>query len=274
MGRSSPGSEPDGSLLTLSRMKVATWNVNSIRAREERLLSWLDKERPDVVCLQELKARDEDFPFEAIEAAGYHAQVYGQKTYNGVAILSRLEATNVARGMADDADDPQARLIQGDIAGVRFMNGYFPNGQEVGSEKYEYKLEWMARLRSMLTRDVSPSENVILCGDFNVVPDDKDAANPEKWRDSVLCHSEAREGLERIRAWGFEDVFRKHHPDGGVYSWWDYRMLAFPKGDGLRIDHIFATKSLAGRCTAARVDRDERKGKKPSDHAPVIAEFD
>ncbi len=255
-------------------MKIATWNVNSIRAREERLLNFLDREQPDVVCLQELKVREEDFPFVIVESAGYRAQVYGQKTYNGVAILSRHEASNVVRGMGDDVDDPQARLIQAEVAGVRIVNGYFPNGRAVGTDHFEYKLSWMKRLRDMLTRDASPNDELVLCGDFNVAPDDTDAANPEKWSDSVLCHADARAALSQLRDWGLEDVFRKHHPDGGVYSWWDYRMLAFPKGDGLRIDHIFGTPSMAKRSAAARVDRDERKGKKPSDHAPVIAEFD
>ena len=254
-------------------MKVGTWNVNSIRAREERLVRWLEKEQPDVLCLQELKVTDEDFPSEVIESTGYRAATHGQRTYNGVAILSRAAVTNVVRGLDDAVDDAQARLIQADVAGVRIVNGYFPNGKEVGSERYEYKLEWMRRLLDRLAQRDTPSEDLILCGDFNVAPDDGDVANPEKWADSVLCHADARAALERIRAWGFTDVLRQHHPDGGVYSWWDYRKLSFPKGDGLRIDHIFATAPLAQRCTGARVDRDERKGKKPSDHAPVVAEF-
>ncbi len=255
-------------------MKIVTWNVNSIRAREERLLKFLDREQPDVVCLQELKVTEDDFPFITVESAGYRAQVYGQKTYNGVAILSRDEASNVVRGMGDDVDDPQARLIRVETMGVRVVNGYFPNGRAVGTEHYEYKLTWMKRLRDMLAQDASPNDDLVLCGDFNVAPDDSDAANPEKWSESVLCDAEARAALEDLGDWGLEDVFRKHHPEGGVYSWWDYRMLGFPKGDGLRIDHIFATPSMARRCTGARVDRDERKGKKPSDHAPVIAEFE
>jgi exodeoxyribonuclease-3 len=255
-------------------MKIATWNVNSVRAREERLLRWLEKEEPDALCLQELKVSDEDFPHDDIERAGYHATVHGQRTYNGVAILSRGEPTNVVRGMADDVDDPQARLIEAEIEGVRVISAYVPNGKEVGTDKYQYKLDWLQRLSEHLQHNASPSEQLVLCGDLNVAPDDKDAANPEKWLDSVLCHEAARGALERIREWGFVDVVRKHHPDGGVYSWWDYRMLAFPKGDGLRIDHILATKSMAHRCVQAFVDRNERKGKKPSDHAPVIAVFE
>ncbi len=260
-------------LVIITAVKIATWNVNSIRARLERLLAWLDSEQPDVVCVQELKVTDADFPRDAIEEAGYRCAVHGQKTYNGVAILSRAEPADVARGMGDDADDPQARIISAMIGPVAVVSAYVPNGQEVGSEKYAYKLEWMRRLRAYLERCYSPSDSLVVCGDFNVAVDDKDVARPEQWAESVLCHSDARAALEEVRAWGLVDVFRKHHPDGGVYSWWDYRMLAFPKHNGLRIDHIFATESLAARSTAARIDRDERKGKKPSDHAPVICEF-
>ncbi len=255
-------------------MKIATWNVNSIRAREERVLAWLEREQPDVLCLQELKVEDKDFPHEALAAVGYEAVVFGQRTYNGVAILSPTAGASVIRGMNDDIDDPQSRLIACTFDGVHVISAYFPNGHAVGSDKYEYKLQWMERLHAHLSRTLSPSDNLILCGDFNVAPEDSDVARPEQWADSVLCHGDARGALERIREWGLVDVFRKHHPDGGVYSWWDYRMLAFPKGNGLRIDHIFATPSMAARCVEARVDRDARKGKKPSDHAPVIAVFE
>jgi exodeoxyribonuclease-3 len=255
-------------------MKIASWNVNSIRAREERLLRWLEKEQPDALCLQELKVQDEGFPHGDIEGLGYHAVVHGQRTYNGVAILSRTEPTRAVPGMDDDVEDPQARLIEATIDGVRILSAYVPNGKEVGSEKYQYKLDWMQRLYDRLLRTAAPSDLIVLCGDMNVAPDDRDAAHPEKWRDSVLCHEAAREALERIRNWGLVDVVRKHHPEGGVFSWWDYRMLAFPKGEGLRIDHILATEPMAARCVQARIDRDERKGKKPSDHAPVIAVFE
>jgi exodeoxyribonuclease-3 len=253
-------------------MKIATWNVNSVRARLERLLAWLEKEAPDVLCLQELKVTGDDFPADAIRTAGYRSAVFGQKTYNGVAILSRTEPQEIERGMGG-ADDPQARLIAATVNGIRVISAYFPNGQAVGTEKYDYKLAWMGRLRTYLETRLSPVEPVVLCGDFNVARDDADVARPETWAGSVLCHDAAREALERIRTWGFVDVFRRHHPDGGVYSWWDYRMLAFPKNNGLRIDHVFATEGLAERSTAAAVDREERKGKKPSDHAPVIAVF-
>ena len=255
-------------------MKIATWNVNSIRSRLERLLRWLEKARPDVVCLQELKVTEDAFPFDPIREAGYHAAVCGQKTYNGVAILAREEPAEVERGLGYDADDPQARLIAADVAGVRVISAYVPNGHTVGSEKYDYKLDWLRRLGEYLERHYQPSDPLILCGDFNVAPDDSDVANPERWSGSVLCHQAAREALEAVRRWGLTDVFRQHHPEGGIYSWWDYRMLAFPKNDGLRLDHIFTTEPLANRCTGAEIDRDERKGQKPSDHAPAIATFD
>ena len=255
-------------------MKIATWNVNSIRARHERLLAWLEKVQPDVLCVQELKVTDDAFPYDVVREAGYCPAVHGQKTYNGVAILSRAEPQDVAVGMGDDVDDPQARLISARIDGVRIISAYIPNGSEVGSDKWLYKLEWMQRLREHLERNFEPSDPVILCGDFNVARDDADVANPDQWADTVLCHQDARDALERIRQWGFTDVFREHHPDGGVYSWWDYRMLGFPKNNGIRLDYVFATQSLARSCVTAEVDRDERKGQKPSDHAPVIAIFE
>ncbi|MBN1908604.1 MAG: exodeoxyribonuclease III [Pirellulales bacterium] len=252
-------------------MLLATWNVNSIRARLERLVAWLDEAQPDVVCLQELKVTDEAFPHEPIAEAGYHAAVFGQKTYNGVAILSRDEPAEVRRGWDDD---PQARLLAARFGRVTVVNTYMPNGQEVGSDKWAYKLAWMERLQEELAAHHEPTEPLILCGDFNVAPDDADVAEPEVWSESVLCHPDARARLDSLRQWGLIDVFRRHHPDGGIYSWWDYRMLAFPKNRGLRLDHIFATEPLAECCTEAWVDRDERKGAKPSDHAPVLARFE
>ncbi len=255
-------------------MKIATWNVNSIRSRLERLLNWLKKMQPDVVCLQEIKVMDEAFPYEPLREAGYYAAVFGQKTYNGVAILARDEPTNVDHGLGDDVEDPQARLSAADVTGVRVISAYIPNGQAVGSDKYEYKLAWMGRLRRYLEDRHDPTEPLVLCGDFNVACDDLDVANPEKWAGSVLCHHTVRDAFEQVRQWGLTDVIRQQHPDGRMYSWWDYRMLAFPKNDGLRIDHILATEPLARCCTSAEIDRDERKGQKPSDHAPVIAAFE
>ena len=254
-------------------MLVASWNVNSIKARLERALMWLAKVSPDVVCLQELKVTDDNFPFDELRAAGYHAAVHGQKTYNGVAILSRSQPEDVITGFDDDDDDPQARAITARLDGCRVSSLYIPNGQSVGSDKWEYKKRWYRRLREFLEREFSDDEPLLLCGDFNVAPAHADVANPEKWADSVLFHPEARAMLQGITEFGLTDTMRIHHVGQGPYSWWDYRMLAFPKGDGVRIDHILATRPMADRCTNAWVDRDERKGKKPSDHAPVLADF-
>ena len=258
-------------------MKIVTWNVNSIRVRRERVRRFLERERPDALCLQELKATEGDFPHEPFAELGYHAAVYGQKTYNGVAILTSTEPKDVLKGFGAGDDDPQARLISARVGPVRVISAYFPNGKTVGSDKWTYKLDWMRRLRGYLRATASPDEPIALAGDFNVAPDDGDVANPDRWKASVLCHDDARAGVAALADWGLADACRPHWPEGGVYSWWDYRMLAFPKNDGLRIDHVFVSTPLAGSCTGARIDRDERKGTaddKPSDHAPVIAEFD
>jgi exodeoxyribonuclease-3 len=253
---------------------VATWNVNSIRAREERLLAWLEKSAPDVVCLQELKVVDDDFPFETLRDVGYHAVALGQPTYNGVAILSREVPTHVVKGFEDGVDDPQARAITATVNGYTIASLYIPNGRTVGSEKWEYKLSWFERLERFVSDRLDLDDKVLLCGDFNVAPEDRDVAKPERWKDSVLCHPDGRAALARIVDLGLTDTTRMHHEGPGPYSWWDYRMLAFPKGDGVRIDHILASKSAAAKCVGASIDRDERKGKKPSDHAPVLAVFD
>ena len=255
-------------------VKVATWNVNSIKARLERAIAWLEKAQPDVLCLQELKVRDEDFPEAEIAAAGYHAAVHGQPTYNGVAILSRPEIQNVSNGMQDGVDDPQARIISAETYGLHVVSVYVPNGGEVGSDKWSYKLDWMSRLHDYVQMRFEPDQPVLICGDFNVAPEDRDVANPDRWRESVLCHEDGRASLQKLMTLGFHDTVRRLNEGDGPYSWWDYRRLAFPKGDGLRIDHILSTKALADACVAAYVDRDERKGKKPSDHAPVLAEFE
>jgi exodeoxyribonuclease-3 len=254
-------------------MKLASWNINSIRAREDRLIAWLEAQRPDVACLQELKCEEKAFPRERIEALGYKIAHACQKTYNGVAILSLHEIVDVRAGLDDGEDDSQARLIAGTVDGVRVLSAYFPNGQAVGSEKYAYKLAWMERLRRYLDRHHKPSEELVLCGDFNVAPEERDVHDPAAWANETLFHVDARNALEKIRAWGLVDTFRLHHQEAGVYSWWDYRMLAFPYNRGLRIDHLFASEPLARRSTAAWIDREARKGKQPSDHAPVLATF-
>jgi exodeoxyribonuclease-3 len=255
-------------------MKIATWNVNSVRSRLDRLLAWLGRTQPDIVCLQELKARDDAFPYEAIHEVGYHAAVYGQRTFNGVGILSRIEPQDVRRGMDDGVEDPQARFLAAQIGGIQVISAYIPNGRVVGSEHYVYKLDWFRRLRAFLEKHFTPQTPLVVCGDFNVARDEKDVARPDVWANSVLFHPTSRVAMEEFLAWGLTDVFRQQHPEGGQYSWWDYRSLAFPKNNGLRLDYVLATSPVADRCTAAEIEREERKGEKPSDHAPVIAVFE
>jgi exodeoxyribonuclease-3 len=255
-------------------MKIATWNINSIRIRLDRLLAWLGKMQPDIVCLQEIKAIDDKFPLEPIKAAGYVATVFGQKTYNGVAILSRCEPTRVQRGLGDGLDDPEARFLAVEVAGIQVISAYVPNGRIVGTMHYAHKLQWLKRLRAYLESHFTPATPVVVCGDLNIARDEKDVARPNIWAGSVLFHPTSRAALQDLLGWGLVDIFRQWHPEGGVYSWWDYQALSFPKNDGLRLDYILATAPLAGRCTNAVIDRDERNGKQPSDHAPVIASFD
>jgi exodeoxyribonuclease III len=254
-------------------VKIATWNVNSVRARLDRLVAWLGRHSPDVLCLQELKVVEDAFPFEVVERAGYRAVAYGQKTYNGVAILARDEPTDVVRGLGDEVDDPQARVIVATVAGVRIVSAYVPNGGEVGSEKWTYKLEWLRRLRRFLARERRSEIPLALCGDLNIAPEARDVHNPEQWEGSVLFHADLRAAFADLCAWGLVDTLRIHRAEGGLYTWWDYRMLAFPKNAGLRIDHVLVTSPLAARCVGVTIDRDERKGKQPSDHAPVVADF-
>lgn len=254
-------------------MKLVSWNVNSVRARQDRLLQWLRTHQPEVLCLQELKCTEDKFPYAPLAELGYHAAVYGQPTYNGVAIVSRKEPTDVVQGMCDDIEDSQARLIAATVYGMRIICAYVPNGGDILAERYQYKLRWLERLRAYLNTQATATTPLVLCGDFNVAPEDKDVAHPEEWKDSVLCHPEVRQAYRHVCDWGLHDTLRKHSHEGGLYSWWDYRQLAFPKNNGLRIDLILASPPLLDACTHSEIDRQERKGKSPSDHAPVIAEF-
>lgn len=254
-------------------MILATWNVNSVRARKERLLAWLAAHQPDVLCLQELKVVRDDFPWDEVRAAGYEIVGAFQPTYNGVAILSRLPLADESLGLDDGDEDPQARLVAATAGGVRVVCAYVPNGQEPGSDKFAYKLRWLDRLAAYLRRHHRPEDPLVLCGDFNIVPRDSDAHDAAAWTGTVLLNPEVRARLQSLLDWGLEDVVARHHPEGGPFSWWDYRMLAFPRNHGLRIDLVLATPGLAGRCTDAVTDRDQRKGEKPSDHAPVVVTF-
>ncbi len=253
-------------------MKIVSWNINSLRKRQERLLEWLSSTQPDIVCLQETKCTDEQFPVLDLKAAGYHSVFHGQKSYNGVAIVSKLEPSEVRVALCDE-EDPQARVIAATIGGLRVYSIYAPNGQAVGSPAHDYKMRWYERLRNCLERG-NRDEPLVVCGDFNVAPKDEDVYDPDLWRGAIMCSDGERRAFEELCGIGLVDTLRLHHPEPGLFSWWDYRMLAFPKNRGLRIDAILASKSLATRCTATGIDREMRKGKEPSDHAPVWAEFE
>ena len=253
-------------------MRVVSWNINSLRKRQERLLNWLASTQPDVVCLQETKCTDEQFPVLDLKAAGYHAAVHGQKSYNGVAIISKIEPTEVRPALCDEEEDPQARVIAATIGGLRIYSIYAPNGQTVGSPAYDYKMRWYERLRNCLQRE-SPAQQLVVCGDFNVAPKEEDIYDPDLWRGAIMCSDGERKVFEQLCAIGLVDTLRLHHPESGLFSWWDYRMLSFPKNRGLRIDAILASESLTSRCSAAGIEREMRKGKEPSDHAPVWAAF-
>jgi exodeoxyribonuclease-3 len=254
-------------------MKVATWNINSILARLPHVLRWITAERPDVLCLQELKCADDRFPTSEFTALGYNVAVYGQPSYNGVAILSRAPLEDVQRGMPDDVAGAQTRVITATVEGVRLVNVYIPNGSLVGSEKYDFKLGWMARLRSFLDENFWADDEVLLCGDFNVAPEDIDVHDPVLWRGKIHCSELEREALDNVKSWGFVDTFRSRVKDGGHFSWWDYRAGSFRRNAGLRIDHIWTSEPLAERCQSIWIHRDPRAWERPSDHAPVIAEF-
>jgi exodeoxyribonuclease III len=253
-------------------MKIASWNINSLRKRQDRLFAWLDATKPDIVCLQETKCTDEQFPALALQAVGYRSAYHGEKSYNGVAILSKSEPRDVRASLCDEVVDPQARVIAATIDSIRVFSIYAPNGRAVGSSAYDYKINWYARLRECLSSE--GTAKLIVCGDFNVAPEDEDVYDPDLWRGAIMCSDGERAAFRQLCETGFSDTLRLHHKEGGLFSWWDYRMLSFPKNRGLRIDAILASKSLAKKCTAAGIDREMRKGKEPSDHAPVWAEFD
>jgi exodeoxyribonuclease-3 len=253
-------------------MRIVSWNINSLRRRQERFLALLASTRPDVVCLQETKCTDDQFPVLDLKAAGYHSAFHGQKSYNGVAIISKVEPAEVRVSLCDEEDDPQARVIAATIGEVRVYSIYAPNGQAVGSPAYDYKMKWYARLRKCLEREKHKGP-LAVCGDFNVAPQDEDVYDPELWRGAIMCSDGERRAFQELCGIGLVDTLRLHHREAGLFSWWDYRMLAFPKNRGLRIDAILASETLTARCTAAGINREMRKGKEPSDHAPIWAEF-
>jgi exodeoxyribonuclease-3 len=252
-------------------MKIASWNINSLRKRQDRLFSWLEQTRPDVVCLQETKCPDEQFPMLALQAIGYHSAYHGEKSYNGVAILSKLPPVDVRASLCDEVVDPQARVIAVTVSNVRILSVYAPNGQAVGSPAYQYKMEWFKRLANCAAKETNP--DLVVAGDFNVAPEDADVHDPGLWRGALMCSEGERAAFQQLCNVGLIDTLRLHHKEAGLFSWWDYRMLAFAKNRGLRIDAILASVPLAKKCTLAEIDREMRKGKDPSDHAPIWAEF-
>ncbi|MFN2453606.1 MAG: exodeoxyribonuclease III [Pyrinomonadaceae bacterium] len=254
-------------------MKIATWNVNSVLARLPLVLKWLEEAQPDVLCLQETKCVDAKFPAREFAELGYAAEIFGQPAYNGVAILARDECKDVQRGFPGDDAGAQSRLIAANVKGVRIVNVYIPNGASVGADKYYFKLQWMARLRSFFDEHYNSSAQVLICGDFNVAPEDLDVHDPQLWRGRILCSEPERTALEHIKGWGFTDAFRLHINDGGHFSWWDYRQASFRRNAGLRIDHIWVSDALAARSTKTWIDTTPRGWERPSDHTPVIAEF-
>lgn len=255
-------------------MKIATWNVNSLKVRLPQLIEWLSIAEPDFVGLQELKLDQDKFPLQAVEAAGYHAVWLGQKTYNGVAILSKVPAQDVVLNIPGD-DDPQKRLIAATfdtpLGPFRLVNVYCPNGQSLDSEKYPYKLAWFDRLSKWLVTEMKSHPNLAMVGDYNIAPADEDVHDPKRWKDQVLVSAPEREAFARLLGMGLTDAFRLFEQPEKSFSWWDYRLNAYKRNAGLRIDHVLLSKALADRCHGCVVDRAPRENEQPSDHAPVIA---
>ncbi|MFT3906924.1 MAG: exodeoxyribonuclease III [Steroidobacteraceae bacterium] len=254
-------------------MRIATWNVNSLRVRLPHLLDWLRLAQPDIVGLQETKMTDDVFPHAALAAAGYRALCSGQKTYNGVALLAR-EA--LVESMCDmpDFEDPQRRVLAATLGELRVINVYVPNGQAVGSEKYEYKLRWLKALRGWLQEQLAQYPKLVLMGDFNIAPEDRDVHDPAAWAGQILCSAAERAALAELTALGMNDVFRQFETAAGLFSWWDYRAAGFRRNLGLRIDLILGSSALAAAWRSCQIDVAPRRGEQPSDHAPVLADFD
>ena len=253
-------------------MKIATWNVNSMNVRLPHVLEWLQSHEPDVLVLQEIKQLTEKFPADALAEAGYRSLASGQKTYNGVAVISKEPANEPVTDFPD-FEDPQRRVLATTIGDTRIIDLYVPNGSEVGSEKYAYKLEWLASLRNFLEAEMATHENVVVLGDFNIAPADADVYDAEKWGDAILCSPQDRAALTALLDLGLTDVFRTFDQPESTFSWWDYRAAGFRRNAGLRIDLILTSASMTERCTASYVDKEPRAWERPSDHAPVVAEF-
>jgi exodeoxyribonuclease-3 len=253
-------------------MKIATWNVNSLKVRLPHVLDWLATSPVDILCLQETKTTDENFPVDEISAAGYQVVYSGQKTYNGVAILSKEAATDIITDIPG-LDDPQRRILCATISGVRVLDLYVVNGQEVGSEKYAHKLRWLEHVAEFINVQLQQYKHFVVVGDFNIAPEDRDVYDPEVWHERILCSTPERQALQKIIDLGLADTFRLFDQPENSYSWWDYRAAAFRRNMGLRIDLILASRSLTGHCSACVIDKEPRRLERPSDHAPVVAEF-
>jgi exodeoxyribonuclease-3 len=253
-------------------MKIASWNVNSLNVRLPHVERWCAAAQPDILALQETKLEDAKFPVAALEAAGYNAVFSGQKTYNGVAILARKPITDVVHGI-DGFDDPQRRILSATVGDVRIVNLYVVNGQAVGTEKYAYKLDWLAKVTTFLAEEARRHPRIAVMGDFNIAPEDRDVHDPAAWREQVLCSTPEREALKGLLGAGLVDSFRLFNEDGGHYSWWDYRQGAFRRNLGLRIDLILIGEALRDACRGAGIDRQPRTWERASDHAPVSMEL-
>lgn len=253
-------------------MKIASWNVNSLRVRLPQVLEWLEYNPVDVLALQETKMVDEIFPVEEIQQAGYQVEYSGQKTYNGVAILSKQAGSDIVKDIKD-LNDPQRRILALTVDDVRVLNLYVVNGKEVGSGKYEYKLDWLKKVTAFIKKDIEKYPNYVVLGDFNIAPEDADIHDPAAWKDKILCSAKERVALQAMTDLGFVDTFRLFDQEENTFSWWDYRAAGFPRNIGLRIDLILASSALEARCSFSVVDKVPRNNERPSDHAPVIAEF-
>ncbi|MDH3363072.1 MAG: exodeoxyribonuclease III [Gammaproteobacteria bacterium] len=253
-------------------MKVATWNINSMNVQRNHVVEWLQAHEPHVLVLQEIKQVTEKFPSDDLMELGYHSVASGQKTYNGVAVLSKSPPSDPVTDFPD-YEDPQRRILASTINNVRIIDLYVPNGSAVGTDKYEYKLAWLASLRNFLKTELRRHENVIVLGDFNIAPADEDVYDPVKWGDAVLCSPLERKALNALLDLGLSDVFREFEQPEKSFSWWDYRAAGFRRNAGLRIDLILTSAAMTKRCTASYIDKEPRAWDRPSDHAPVIAEF-
>lgn len=253
-------------------MKIATWNVNSLKVRLPQVLTWLQSHQPDVLALQETKLTDNNFPFQEIEAAGYQVKFSGQPTYNGVAIIAKKPIENVVMQIPDFMDE-QRRVITATIDDIRVMNVYIPNGAALDSDKYIYKLDWLTQLQRFVQSELAQHKKLVILGDFNIAPADEDVHDPKAWEGQVLVSEPEREHFKALLTLGLKDSFRLFDQPPKTFTWWDYRMMAFRRNHGLRIDHILVSEELASHCKRCEIDREQRKHERPSDHAPVLIEI-